>query len=916
MLLRKGILLTLLILSTVLGFAQDDSTYKKESIGQQLQRPKSDPLAEVLRQKGVSLDKIDPSNVQGAKALIQKTIGEVNKKSGATTAYREAVVTNNFEESVVLDDPRVADDIVRRLKSGSTFNEAITEEFAENNLQGANEIYGQHIFVNNTIEVYRGSSTGKIPGNYVLDVGDEIAINIFGVSQADLVYQIDKDGFIRPSNIPKIYLKGVTLETAKDIIVKRFKMAYRYSSDQIVIDLKTARTISVSIFGQVTREGSYTLSALNSVLNALVLSDGLKGNGSVRNIKILSGGKERVVDIYEFLYSGEVKPSYYLNNNDVIYVPIANQVITARGELRRTGKFELRDGEGFKELMLFTEGLTTSGREENIEIVRKEEGDNRLYNVDFKDLISQNYKLKDLDIITVAYLDRRLENIVEVYGALRNEGRYEWKSGMKLLEVLEKGVVENFAKLEVGYLVRKLENGQFRIERIYPQKALRDRGGDFNIELEKEDKITILNQKDYIQNYSFSIEGAVKRNLTHEWAPFQTLQLSDAILMAGGMLPNATSFGYIVRRTTYNSEKFEYVFIEPRKAIEDPSSVYNIKVSPNDRIFIPAIELFNDELMISIRGSVRKPVTTTFDPTLTLQQMVAMAGGLNFEASSNRIDVYRLEINENNPTRTLATSITINRDINEINPDAFELMPFDQIIVRNTAEFEAIKIVNVSGEVKYPGPYAIVGDNYKLSYLIEAAGGLTHEANPKGGQLYRQTSGGGYVITKMEKALKKESSSYNIVLDEGDVVVIPRTESIIHVRTVATRAAEIYTEEALEETLNVAYRKQRRAKHYINNYVGGFSKNSKRSQTVVETKSGRIKKTRNFLLFKIYPKPEPGSTIIAFEKEVKSKGREKRKVEREHMSTFERLMQLQTIITITTATMTTAITTVLLVKSL
>ena len=307
-----------------------------------------------------------------------------------------------------------------------------------------------------------------------------------------------------------------------------------------------------------------------------------------------------------------------------------------------------------------------------------------------------------------------------------------------------------------------MENGQFRIERIYPKQALANKSSPQNLVLEKEDKITILNQKDYIQNYSFSIEGAVKRNLTHEWAPFQTLQLSDAVLMAGGMMPNATSFGYIIRKTTYNSEKFEYVFIEPKKAMEDPNSAFNIKVSPNDRIVIPSIELFNDELMISIRGSVRQPVSTTYDPTLTLQQMVAMAGGLNFEASTNRIDVYRLEINENNPTRTLATSITLNRNINDIDPKAFELMPFDQIIVRNNAEFEEIKIVDIKGEVRYPGPYAIVGDNYKLSYLIDAAGGLTNEANIKGGQLYRQTGGGGQVITKMAKKDKDAIVSVSI----------------------------------------------------------------------------------------------------------------------------------------------------------
>ncbi|PCJ64369.1 MAG: hypothetical protein COA58_13525 [Bacteroidetes bacterium] len=158
MLLKKGIVLIALILSTYCGFAHDDDTTKNmESIGQREQVSKADSFAKVLKHKRVSLDKIYRSNVQSA-------------------------------------------------------------------------------------EVYQGSSTGKIPRNYVLDAGDEIAVNIVGISQAYLVYQIDKDGFIRPSSIPKIYLKGVTLEQAKEIIIKRFKTAYRYSDDQVTIDLKTART--------------------------------------------------------------------------------------------------------------------------------------------------------------------------------------------------------------------------------------------------------------------------------------------------------------------------------------------------------------------------------------------------------------------------------------------------------------------------------------------------------------------------------------------------------------------------------------------------------------------------------------------------------------------------------------------------
>lgn len=243
-------------------------------------------------------------------------------------------------------------------------------------------------------------------------------------------------------------------------------------------------------------------------------------------------------------------------------------------------------------------------------------------------------------------------------------------------------------------------------------------------------------------------------------------------------------------------------------------------------------------------------------------------------------------------------------------------MPFDQIIVRNSAEFEAIKIVNITGEVRYPGPYAIVGDNFRISYLVEAAGGITQEANPKGGRIYRQMDSAGYVITKMHKALRNDFSPYNIILDEGDQVYIPRNQSIVQVRTQSTRAAEIYTVDFLDPTMSVTYRRFKRAKYYINNYMGGFAKNTKRSNTIVETKSGAVKKTRNFILFKVYPKPEPGSVIIAFQKEDKSIVKERRREEKRNMTTLERLMQMQTIITVTTSTVTTAITTLLLIQSL
>ncbi len=137
------------------------------------------------------------------------------------------------------------------------------------------------------MNLYRGASSSTTPNSYVLDVGDKIAINIFGASQADLIYKIGEDGFIRPSGLYKIYLKGITISKAKVLLKNRFRQSYMFSDGQFNVDLYMARTITVNIFGEVVQPGTYTISALNTTLNALIASGGITSKAGARNIKII-----------------------------------------------------------------------------------------------------------------------------------------------------------------------------------------------------------------------------------------------------------------------------------------------------------------------------------------------------------------------------------------------------------------------------------------------------------------------------------------------------------------------------------------------------------------------------------------------------------------------------------------------------
>ncbi|MEM0992990.1 MAG: SLBB domain-containing protein, partial [Bacteroidota bacterium] len=476
-----------------------------------------------------------------------------------------------------------------------------------------------------------------------------------------------------------------------------------------------------------------------------------------------------------------------------------------------------------------------------------------------------NLTLQSEDLIRVstksAYLDR---GTVTVSGAVRQgttEFPFDFNDRMTISDaVMISGGLTAGAN-EYGYVVRKnpdnLEestNVSFNIEDIMnaPNSAI-------DLELRPFDEIVILSNSTFTETYDINVTGAVRDPGSF---PFATgMKLRDVILRSGGLEEFADASAYVMRPDPSNPERVSYKIVNPKAAMEDPNSTSNIEILPRDTIQVLAMQTFTDEFYIRVQGEVRNPGEFKYDESLKLSDVLRMSGGLKKEAAANKIEIFRLQINDNNPTQTVVAEFDLDRNLPIGGTNDTQLAPFDVVVVRRIPNFDPIQTVNITGEVKYPGVYALIGDNERIQSVIKRAGGTTYEAFVEGATLFREEDEIGYVVFDFERALSSKNSRDNIILKPGDVIEIPKQEDLVSLRG-ATNAPELLPDKYLQDgTIDVVYHKGKRAMFYIKKYAGGASENAKKSTITVEQPNGKLARTVDLGIFKIYPKVEKGALI-------------------------------------------------------
>lgn len=798
-----------------------------------------------LLQEGIDVDAIQPSEYANYQGRVMDILNQMqaekqqaaNRNTAADTTFR-VDATPDVAIPVTTREERVAEASSPRVTAPEPVN--------------ANSVYGHSLFTGKSLDVFRTTDGAQAPDTYVLGEGDEIHISIFGSSQTEIHQRIGADGSIQPAGSTKIFLKGMTLGQARNAIRSKLAQHYSFRPDQIAVTISTARTVSVSIYGEVRTQGGFTLSALNTAFNALAAAGGPSAIGSVREIQISRGGKTHSLDLYKYM-KGDTSGAYYdLQNGDVLFVPVARKVVTVQGAVIRPMRYEVLDGETIADVIGFAGGPSLNAADDFVQLQRMEGGKLSYTDYDLRQVLSGSQKvlLQNGDVISLhGGSDNLEEQYVAVEGDVYYAGRYDVRKNRSLITLLDNAKPRYTAKTDFVFVERTKDDNTVEVITVpYPGVS-----GHPDFVLKARDKVTVLEQASYRDVETISVQGQVRKPFSRDFGLKDRMTISQAIEFAGGLRPTVFPVAYIFRRDVTNPEKMEYLRIN----LETDGDKM---LQPGDRLNIYDNTTYTNVGEVHVSGAVKNSFGTPFDASLTVHDLLTMAGGLEVGAAYDKIEVFRVDISKSEQVSYETITLKVDENLNLVGQD-FQLQPFDHIVVRMTPNFAFNRSVEVTGRVRYPGVYVLNDSRTQLSDVIKLAGGLLDDAEPFA-NIFRSFNNRGIIGINLKKMNGHTGDmAYDPILMEGDVVSIPRQENTVTLRFEGTRMGQYTPDNFASEQRTVVYQGAHSAKWYIDHYAGGFAKTADRNSVTVTYPNSQADGTGRFLFFRTYPTVQPGAVI-------------------------------------------------------
>ena len=838
----KKILAFVAVLLPVMVFAQSASMMAMAQAELQKRGLNETEVRTRLLEEGIDVDNISPAdyvNYQDRVITIlnqmqaEKNAADTNAATGIEVATATVVAPQSTE--------------------GETAAEAALQTALAQNSEtvaDSNAIYGHSLFTGKSLDVFRTTDGAQAPDTYVLGEGDEVHISIFGSSQTEIHQRIAADGSIQPAGSSKIFLKGMTMAQARKAIQSKLASHYSFREDQIAVTITTARTVQVSIYGEVGVQGGFTLSALNNVFNALAAAGGPLEMGSIREIQLSRAGKNTKLDLYTYMTKPDAKMQYDIQNGDVLFVPVAQNIVNISGAVQRPMRYEMVKGEGLKDLIQYAGGLVYNANMDYVQVERFENGERKYLEFNLADVMSgkQKVDLRNGDNVLIHQSDVPMENYVAINGDVYYAGNYDLQNNSSLQALIDKAKPKYTAKTDYVFVERTKPDETVEILTV-PFPGI---NGNPDFKLEARDVVKVLAQSAYRDVDTISVNGQVREPFSRQFGLNDRMTVGQAIEYAGGLKPSVYPVAYIFRKDLENPAKMEYITISLDSDLDK-------ELQPGDQLNVYDNTTYTNAGEVRVNGAVKSPFGTTYDPSLTVHDLLTMAGGFEVGAAYDRVEVFRLNVSEKTSSFDLIT-LEVDEDYNP--KSDFQLQPFDQIVVRMTPDFTKGRTVEVNGRVKYPGVYLLDDTKTQLWEIIQMAGGLLDDADPYARVFRTYNNRGNIGINLKDAKSNKGKMAADLILMEGDVINIVRQENTVTIREIGTRMGQYVPAEFAASSKIMVYQGSHNAAWYIRHYAGGFQKVANKNSVTVTMPNYQTDGTkRGFLGIRRYPTVEPGGVI-------------------------------------------------------
>lgn len=518
-----------------------------------------------------------------------------------------------------------------------------SEKAQNNNMReaapvGNIKVFGRDIF-NNSNLTFEPSLNIATPVDYRLGPGDQLVIEVWGASQANITQKVTPDGYITIPDVGPIQVNGLTVQAASNKI--RAKLSKIYSgmgttnvdlSTDVKVSLGQIRTIQVNIMGEVAQPGTYALSSFSTVFHALYKAGGISQLGSLRNIKVVRGGRTvATVDVYDYILHGRSHSDIRLQEGDVILASPYDALVLVKGKIKRPMYYEMKRTESIRTLIDYAGGFTNDAYTSAVTVERNDEKERTICSVD--DMNYGVFKVKDGDVVSVGAILDRYNNRIEIKGAVYRPGFYELGKEISTVRDL---ITKADGLLEDAFTNRAVlhrENLDKTLEIISVNvKGVLD-GTEPDITLQRNDVLFIPSKYDLEAKGTIEISGEVYSPGIFPYA--ENTKLEDLIIMAGGLTESASKVRVDIARRLNDpnstkkqkeiSKMFSFAVKDGFVVEGDPGFI----LEPYDQVFVRRSPGYTPKVNVSITGEVEFEGSYALNErNERLSDLIAHAGGL------------------------------------------------------------------------------------------------------------------------------------------------------------------------------------------------------------------------------------------------------------------------------------------------
>ncbi len=608
------------------------------------------------------------------------------------------------------------------------------------------KVFGMDLFAQRSASQFDANLAGPVDPSYRMGAGDRLVLILTGDVEQAYTLDVTREGFVVIPQVGQISVANLTLAQLEDLLYTRLGRSYSgvrrgaEATTRFSISVARLRSNQIFVVGEVSRPGSYRVSAAGTALTALYAAGGPTMNGSLRAVQIRRNGRTvGTIDLYDYLLKGDASRDARLLNGDIVFVPAHTGRVRVLGQVNRPGTYEIGTAGSLAEVIRAAGGMLPTAARSRIQIERltpmrdrtRPGSDRAVLDVagtDGGDVAA--LALVDGDVVRILKVSDRVRNRVVIRGNVFTPGAVGLTNGMRLSDAIRKA----------GGLKPDTYLGQVLISRLNSDSTrtqlravLADTLGTVvnDPTLQEEDDVQIFGRSEFRPIRYVAITGAVRRSGRYPYREGMTMR--DLVLLSGGLLESASLTEAEIARmpaaraagvtastirapmdSTYLFERGkDGRYAGPPGIASAASGSSDVVLQAYDNVLVLRQPDWELQRTVYVGGEVKYPGSYTLvKKTERLSEVLQRAGGLTAEAYADGVNFSR---RRNRVGRIGVDLPAVLKDASE--QDNIIMFDGDSITI---PRYDAV--VRVDGAVNSPTALPFVKGR-DMQYYIRAAGG-------------------------------------------------------------------------------------------------------------------------------------------------------------------------------------------------